>query len=82
MNNFDEKTVDRLCARIVGLEAENAKLRQALEMVEWKPWCKVHGDGEDECLWCYGFRSEGHKPDCARQLALTPTGAGEGEAGR
>lgn len=41
-------------------EADAGRLRGALQMVEWVervcPWC----------LWC----DEGHKPDCARQLAL------------
>jgi len=50
-------------------EADAARLRKALKMVEW-----LHLDGA-ECPWCRGWRSRGHKPDCARQLAL----AGEGE---
>ncbi len=39
------------------------ELRRVLEMVEW---C----DGA--CFWCHSLQTNGHKPDCPRQLALYP----------
>jgi len=72
----ENETLRRLCqqamtsegaslqARIEWLEAENAKLRAALEQVEW-----IYEDG-CECAWCRNRIAHGHKPDCARQTAL------------
>lgn len=50
--------------RIADMQAENARLRAALEAVEWEylvsqcPWCKS----------TYGWKA--HAPNCARQVAL------------
>ena len=51
------------------LKAESARLRAALEQVEW-----IHNYSEVLiCAWCKGYKhGDGHKPDCARQAALTP----------
>ena len=46
--------------------AENAKLRAALEQVEWVP----DSQGWIVCAWCDNFQEHGHKPDCVRQSAL------------
>ena len=53
---------------IAELEAENARLRAALEAVEWA----LDGLGDYRCPWCGAWRSDdhGHRPDCQRQLAL------------
>lgn len=55
------------------LRDEIKTLRAALEPVEWV------GEGEyfGDCPWCENSRRDGHKPDCARQLALNPRGEGE-----
>jgi hypothetical protein len=49
-------------ARIAELEADHAKMRAALEMVEW--------NGMMQCPWCLSVKSYGHKPNCVRQAAL------------
>ena len=54
--------------RIAALEAENARLRAALERVEW-----VEHDGWHLCAWCGSEDWEGHAPDCAWQAALAQT---------
>jgi hypothetical protein len=70
-------------ARIAELEADNAKMRAALEMVEWV-WIGTSKQAERTeliCPWCKNgpnsigveYSSRGHKPDCARQAALAPT---------
>lgn len=46
-------------------EAENAKLRAALEAVEW-----VHYGSLFRCPWCKRYEVEGHADNCARQVAL------------
>lgn len=60
--------------RADGLElaADNARLRAAISAVEW-----VTGlDTLQACPWCGGFApgqpglEPGHRPDCARQLAI------------
>ena len=51
--------------RVLELERENEKLREALEAVEWE-------GNERHCPWCWGYQHNGHKPDCARQAALNP----------
>lgn len=42
-------------------------MREALQAVEW-----VHDrlDQPDYCPWCVACETDGHKPDCLRQLAL------------
>jgi hypothetical protein len=71
---MEYERVKELDSRIDELEAENAKLRSALEQVEWVgEACGVFG----ECPWCLNDRLEGHKLDCARQSAL-----GQSEGGR
>jgi len=50
-------------ARANAAEAENERLRAALEAVE----CDVYG----QCVWCFEHvNARPHKPDCARQIAL------------
>lgn len=62
--------IDALQKRIAELEAENNRLRRALEEVE-RVW---HDDIQDDlasylyCPWCFG--KQRHAPDCQRQLAL------------
>ena len=49
--------------------ADNARLRAALEAVEWVRY----GASGYICPWCKtitGFYNETHKPDCQRQIAL------------
>ena len=46
---------------IVGLRADNACLRAALEQVEYR---------SHECPWCGGQESDGHFDNCQRQAAL------------
>lgn len=65
----------RCWERLAALEAQAAAMREALE--------KVETDSEfDDCLWCQGPRTSydpavvEHRPDCARQRALS------GDAGR
>ena len=49
------------------LEADNARLRAALEAVEWIEDCCRIGQ---YCPWCRRHRASGHTPDCLRQAAL------------
>jgi hypothetical protein len=59
--------------RILELQAENERLRAALEAVEWAI--------ESVCPWCEQYEWVGHAKNCARQLALKPQeGAAEGKA--
>lgn len=44
-------------------EAENARLRAALQEVEY-------ADYENRCPWCLAIYGHGHAPNCARQIAL------------
>jgi len=56
-------------------EAENERLRAALEAVEWVTHT---GSGGQRCPWCQGIYLE-HELDCMRQAALEPQkGAGDG----
>jgi hypothetical protein len=51
------------------LRATVARLRAALETVEWD----TSGIGDrawDMCPWCGNYRSAGHRADCQRQVAL------------
>ena len=54
------------------LEAENARLRGALNHVEWactpSPAVCV-----PFCPWCGTTEADGHRADCMRQAALEPT---------
>jgi hypothetical protein len=59
---------DVMRVRAAALEQENARLRAALEAVEW---ANVKADAVyHDCLWCHRHKSEGHAPDCQRQQAL------------
>jgi hypothetical protein len=42
-----------------------AKLRAALEAVEW-----LQTSGRDYCPWCLSTDRQGHDADCQRQAAL------------
>ncbi len=65
-------------ARIAELEAENAKLRAALEKVEWVSGWDVEGRKAVYCPWCNRIKGFGHTLDCARQSALRQSeGGGE-----
>jgi hypothetical protein len=49
-----------------------AKMRAALEMVEWVYDGTPHIGGQwGNCPWCRNRQPQGHKPNCARQAALT-----------
>jgi hypothetical protein len=68
--------VERLDARIDELEAENAKLRAALEMVEWG------GEPDGLCphclqteFWGASGKPWGHTSGCVIGKALAPTPA-------
>src|SRR5262245_9790266 len=53
-------------------EADAARLRAALEIVEWiSRYSILH------CPWCGGHMKDGHRPDCARQAALSPQPSAE-----
>jgi len=60
--------VSRDAAEIKELKADNAKLRGALEMVQWV-------GAHCACPWCKNREEEGHRPDCVRQAALSPPSA-------
>lgn len=66
-----------LAAKCAALEAENERLREALEAVEWAdPYCE---ERFSFCPWCHRSFGIGHAPDCQRQLALmVTTDRGEG----
>ncbi len=71
-----ERVASRNSAKLLRLnlsvsEERQTAMRAALEQVEW-----VYEDG-GECAWCRNRIVYGHKPDCARQLALR-----QGEGGR
>jgi len=65
-------------ARIAELEADNAKLRAALEMVEWVS----DGEGWSRCPWCLRYEEygDGHEDNCVRQALLTTGEPAESEA--
>ena len=55
-------------ATVRRLRAENDRLREALEAVEW-----VNDGGTEcwiDCPWCGGWVSKGHASNCQRQAAL------------
>jgi hypothetical protein len=63
-------TEKELLANYVRACAEIARLRAALEMVEYLP-CATEGmDGFSHCPWCEQFSDEPHAEDCPRQIAL------------
>lgn len=43
------------------------RLEAALRQVEW-----TGAIGLEVCVWCWNHKHDGHKPNCARQLALAP----------
>jgi len=51
--------------RIADMKAENARLRAALEAVEWFTKFDI-----TYCPWCVRIKEHGHASDCARQIAL------------
>lgn len=53
--------------------AERERLRAALEKVEY------HQAYTFSCPWCFNLQEDGHKPDCARQAALSPEQPAESE---
>lgn len=59
---------------------ENARLRAALEQVQWIGQIERHYD-HGQCPWCQAFENHGHADNCARQLAINPAAAGEGVKG-
>jgi len=64
--------------RCAALEAENARLREALEAVEWFE----SNDGYRTvyvCPWCDEPEEFGHTADCKRQAALTDTAPREAD---
>ena len=74
--NYDtaikQLTLANECSR--NAEADAAKLKGALEMVEWV-WDGIKSadhDNATDCPWCLNIRYKGHKPDCDRQAALSP----------
>lgn len=54
------------------LEEDNARLRAALEAVEWLPVMEYNSKYCPWCKWENGFGGS-HAPDCARQRALGVT---------
>lgn len=64
------ETIEMICER-------QSRLREALEAVEW-----IGAQGMKCCPWCHSWKMDGHKPDCARQLALNPRGEGADVAAR
>jgi hypothetical protein len=59
--------MNELLSEIERLNAENARLRATLEAVEW---VVVEGAGFKACPWCEMTVEQGHRADCARQIAL------------
>ena len=53
------------------LRAEIARLRGALEAVEW---VQEVDSGESFCPWCDNNKLVGHHADCQRQAALDAAG--------
>jgi hypothetical protein len=53
------------------LKRDNARLREALEHLEWvhRYW-ETLGWGDYYCLWCGKRQADGHASDCPRQVAL------------
>jgi hypothetical protein len=79
-----------LLQKIEALKTENAKLRAALQQVEWV-WTGTSKQGDRTeliCPWCKNapdsigveYSRRGHKPDCLRQAALSPNTQQEGES--
>ena len=78
--SLDTPTERELIALASRLEVENAKLRAALEQVEWV-WVGSQNQNEPAdliCPWCkqrkghpwHRDQDVDHTPDCARQSAL------------
>lgn len=65
-----------------GLIAERERLREALEAVEWHDNSGHGSTGSPwlQCPWCQRYKGDGHKLNCARQLALVPA-SGTGKEG-
>ncbi len=57
-----DDTIYHLGREVERLHAENAKLRAAIEAIEWVP--------EGYCPWCFRWGVYGHSDNCQRQLAL------------
>jgi cell division protein FtsB len=53
-------------AEVVDLQAKAAKLRAALEAIEWI----CFSDDKWICPWCSALDRVGHHADCARQVTL------------
>jgi len=72
-----EELITEIMARvqddILRKDGEIARLRAALEAVDWV-WS--HHWGDWECPWCGEVKAVGHAANCQRQTAL---GLGEGE---
>src|SRR5262245_57906499 len=58
--------------RAMEAEADAARLRAALEMVEYVPDAAEGMEGWKYCPWCEEMDNDPHADDCARQLALSP----------
>src|SRR5262245_4145647 len=58
--------------RAMEAEADAARLRAALEMVEYVPDAAEGMEGWKYCPWCEEMDDDPHADDCARQLALSP----------
>jgi hypothetical protein len=56
------------------LQVENARLRAALEAVEWLEIFIDNGGYDDHwehrCVWCRNEKDDGHADNCQRQRAL------------
>ena len=76
-----DEVLDAVACEIERVEATAERLRAALEEVEFVD-SVYDGQTYSFCLWCGadGYRRESHKPDCQRQLALTPPEPEEPEA--
>jgi len=72
------RRIEKMGAVIVELQAENARVRGALEMVEWvegdEPLERSGGMNEAVCPWC-DVAYPKHAPDCQRQAALEDNNA-------
>lgn len=62
-------------------EGDAGRLRSAIGKVEWGWVSFGNGTYHEVCAWCRGFKQHGHKPDCARQAALSPAEQVDDEKG-
>ena len=62
-------TVNAMSTRLARIVLE---MDAALLEVEWIWHWTEEGEGYSECPWCLALLEDGHKFDCARQLALLP----------